>query len=95
VSSIQEILTQAQIRLQVLHGRRLTHRDLAKLAHTSERTIAEWMRGATSPMAMRALLHLLSQLPPEHAAEVLALWRQKVSADSNADAASAATLDAH
>lgn len=87
--SIQETLTQVQFRLQVLHGRRLTHKELAKLARTSERTVAEWMRGATSPMAMTALLHLLSQLAPKDAGEVLDLWRQKASVDSTADAAAA------
>lgn len=37
-------------RLQVSLNRRLAYRDLAKMAGTSERTMAEWMRGATSPM---------------------------------------------
>ena len=49
-------------RLQVSEGRRLTYRDLAQMAGTSERTMAEWMRGATSPMAMNGLLNLMSAL---------------------------------
>lgn len=83
--SIQKTLTQIQLRLELANGRHLTHKDLAKLARTSERTIAEWMRGATSPMAMTALLHLLSQLSPSDAGEVLARWRQETAADSHTD----------
>ena len=83
--SIQKTLTQIQLRLELGKGRHLTHKDLAKLARTSERTIAEWMRGATSPLAMTALLHLLSQLSPADAGEVLARWRQETADDAAAD----------
>jgi ribA/ribD-fused uncharacterized protein len=47
------------------------------------------MRGATSPLAMSALLHLLSQLAPKDAEEVLDRWRQKTHVDSGANAATA------
>ena len=64
------------LRLQVSQGRRLTYRDLAQMAGTSERTIAEWMRGATSHMEMNGLLNLLSALKADDAVQVLALWRE-------------------
>lgn len=79
VSPLQEVLTQVQLRLQVVQRRHLTHKELAKLAHTSHRSIAEWMRGATAPMAMSALLHLLAELPPEDVAKVLDVWRSRAS----------------
>lgn len=63
-------------RLQVSQDRRLTYRDLAQMAGTSERTMAEWMRGATSPMAMNGLLNLMSALKADDAIQVLALWRE-------------------
>lgn len=63
-------------RLQVSQDRRLTYRDLAQMAGTSERTMAEWMRGTTSPMAMNGLLNLMSALEADDAIEVLALWRE-------------------
>lgn len=63
-------------RLQVSQNRRLTYRDLANMAGTSERTMAEWMRGATSPMAMSGLLNLMSALNADDAIQVLALWRE-------------------
>lgn len=62
-------------RLQVSEGRRLTYRDLAQMAGTSERTIAEWMRGGTSPMAMNGLLNLMSALQKDDALQVLEHWR--------------------
>lgn len=63
-------------RLQVSQGLRLTYRDLAQVAGTSERTMAEWMRGATSPMAMNGLLNLMSALETGDVIEVLTLWRE-------------------
>lgn len=68
-------------RLQVSLNRRLTYRELAKMAGTSERTMAEWMRGGTSPMAMNGLLNLMSALKADDAIQVLALWRETVSQD--------------
>ena len=62
-------------RLQVSEGRRMTYRDLAQMAGTSERTMAEWMRGATSPMAMNGLLNLMSALKADDAIQVLEHWR--------------------
>jgi transcriptional regulator with XRE-family HTH domain len=65
--------------LQVSLDRRLTYRDLAQMAGTSERTMAEWMRGATSPAAMSGLLNLMSALEPGDAIEVLVRWRETAS----------------
>ena len=94
-SEIQETLTLVQLQLQVSQRRRLTHKELAKLAHTSHRSIAEWMRGATAPMAMRALLNLLSQLPPEDVAKVLDFWRSRASVKGDVDVAPSVMSDAH
>lgn len=68
-------------RLQVSQNRRLTYRDLAKMAGTSERTISEWMRGATSPLAMNGLLNLMSALKTDDAIQVLSLWRETAPQD--------------
>ncbi len=68
-------------RLQVSQNRRLTYRDLAKMAGASERTVSEWMRGATSPMAMNGLLNLMSALKADDAIQVLSLWRETAPQD--------------
>jgi transcriptional regulator with XRE-family HTH domain len=76
VQNIQNTLGDIMRRLQVSQNRRLTYRDLAKMAGTSERTVSEWMRGATSPMAMNGLLNLMSALKTDDAIQVLSLWRE-------------------
>lgn len=88
MSSVQTTLTQIQLRLQVVLGRRLTYREMAELAGTSERTMSEWMRGATAPMAMNGLLNLMSQLNENDAKDVLTQWRSE-SAQKLSDAATA------
>lgn len=93
VPELHSILFQVQQRLQLARGRKFTYQELAQLAGTSERTMSEWMRGATSPAAMTALLNLLSRLSPEHAAEVLALWRRSPSLEATTGAA--AVSDTH
>lgn len=75
VSTVQKIINEIHLRLQVTYHRRLTHADLASMAETSERSIGEWVRGGIAPAAMQSLLHLLTLLPPEQALEVLAMWR--------------------
>lgn len=76
------------LRLQASLGRRLTYRDLAQVAGTSERTMSEWMRGATSPMAMQGLLNLMSALDADDVTKVLTQWRGSVARDpTSTDAA--------
>lgn len=81
VPQLQETLGQIMRRLQVTQGRRLTYRDLADIAGTSERTMSEWMRGATSPMGMNGLLNLMSALQVDDAMKVLELWRETAPQD--------------
>ena len=88
VSQVQKTLGHIMRRLQVSQDRRLTYRDLAQMAGTSERTMAEWMRGATSPMAMNGLLNLMSALKDDDAIQVLAFWRETAPQDlASADTA--------
>lgn len=70
-------------------GRRLTYREIAALAGTSERTVSEWMRGATAPLAMNGALNLLARLSAEDVNQVLALWRQLMTEDRTSAATAA------
>ena len=81
MSQIQKTLGEIMRRLQVSQNRRLTYRDLAKMAGASERTVSEWMRGATSPMAMNGLLNLMAALKADDVIQVLALWRETAPQD--------------
>lgn len=75
MSPLQNTLVALHLRLQVTAHGRLVQEDLAKLAQVSKRTVSEWMRGATEPMAMCALLNLLAALPSAQVEEVLNVWR--------------------
>jgi len=82
MDTLQETLKDVQLRLSVAHRKRLTHKDMAELAHVSPRALGEWMRGATAPVGMTALLRLLSQLPLDQVGEVLLQWRHDESEDT-------------
>lgn len=72
---LQETLKILQLKLSAHAGRRLTHTDLACIAEVGNRSFGEWMRGATAPPGMLALLRLLSVLPPEELASILIAWQ--------------------
>ncbi|AMV44339.1 hypothetical protein ATN79_20570 [Paraburkholderia caribensis] len=72
---LQDTLKEVQLRLSVVHRKRLTHNDLASIAEVNPRALGEWMRGTTAPAGMSALLRLLSQLPSEQIEDVLLPWR--------------------
>ncbi len=84
VPHLQKTILKIQLRLQVYLGRRLTQSDLAALAGTTDRTMAEWMRGGT-PRSLDALMNLLARLPKEDANLVLEDWRNELSTDSATD----------
>lgn len=83
---IQDVLNELQRRLQVAQHKRVTQKDMALLAQTSHRTIAEWMRGATSPKAMGALLNLLSELPSQDVLAILEYWKAHAPKDDRSAA---------
>ena len=52
-------------------GSKLTHREISKELGISERTFCEWLRGTNQPMAMKAMLQLLSELNLDQVQNVL------------------------
>ncbi|MBE3656231.1 hypothetical protein BOO92_05930 [Vibrio navarrensis] len=52
-------------------GVKLTHKDISKELGVSERTFCEWLRGTNQPMAMKAVLLLLSELDIDQVQNVL------------------------
>lgn len=52
-------------------GVKLTYKDISKELGVSERTFCEWLRGTNQPMAMKAVLLLLSELDIDQVQNVL------------------------
>lgn len=68
--------------LQRIQNRRLTHSDMATMVGVSKRTFSEWMRdGGATPVAMEAILLMLSMLPNEDVLKIVDNWRQGISAN--------------
>lgn len=75
VTKISSTLFQIRQRAQLCIGHNLTHQELADIAGVSKRSIDEWMRGATNPPGMSAVLKLLSNLPAKDVIEVVEFWK--------------------
>jgi predicted XRE-type DNA-binding protein len=76
-TQIQETLNMVVFGLQRIQNRRLTHADMATLIGVSKRTFSEWMRdGGTAPVAMDAILSMLSMLPNEDVLKIVENWRE-------------------
>ena len=74
-AKLRNTLKHLQRRAQVTFDRKLTHKELAEMAGVKKRSLDEWMRGATSPPGMSAILELLSRLPTDDAVAVLNYWK--------------------
>jgi DNA-binding transcriptional regulator YiaG len=85
-TQIQETLNMVVFGLQRVHNRRLTHADMATMLGVSKRTFSEWMRdGGATPVAMEAILLMLSMLPNEDVLKIVDNWRQGISARSSSN----------
>ena len=74
-SKLRETLTFVHLYTQMSQKRRISYNEMAKLAGVSQRTFAEWMRGACSPSAVEAVLRMLALLPGEEIDKALEIWR--------------------
>lgn len=75
---LQETLTHIHLCVQLMHKKRLSYAEMASLAGVSQRTFAEWMRGACSPSAVEAVLKMLALLPNEEIAKAIEVWRTPI-----------------
>ncbi len=77
-TKIQETLNMVVFGLQRVQNQRLTHADMATLVGVSKRTFSEWMRdGGATPVAMEAILLMLSMLPNEDVLKIVDSWRHE------------------
>jgi hypothetical protein len=76
-SGVSETLAAIMFGLQRAANKRISYAAMAIELGVSQRAFSEWMRGAREPAAMEALLRMLSMLPDEEVARVLAVWRDQ------------------
>lgn len=79
---LSAVFRQIHLRVQVQSGCTLTHSELAHLAGVGSRSVGDWMRGASAPSGMRAILELLSQLQEGDVMAVLQEWRASSTSNS-------------
>ena len=73
---LQTTLKTLQAYLSAAAGRPLRQTELAAIAEMNPRSFGEWMRGATSPAGVQALLRLLSEVPPQALSPLLDPWKE-------------------
>lgn len=56
----------------------ITKREMAGRLGISERTYVEWLRETNEPIAMKAVLDMLSQLKDDDILQVIEAWKQEV-----------------
>jgi len=71
---LQTTLKTLQAQLSAAAGRPLKQGELAHIADMNPRSFGEWMRGATSPASVQALLRLLSEVPAQELSPLLKPW---------------------
>lgn len=77
-TKLQDTLTHIHLYVQLTQKKRLSYAEMASLAGVSQRTFAEWMRGACSPSAVEAVLKMLALLPNEEIAKAIEVWRTQL-----------------
>ncbi len=74
-TELQIALGKVQGYVHIVAGHRPTYRQLAQIAGISQRAITEWMRGATAPTSVNAVLRLISTLEDAQIADVVKVWK--------------------
>ena len=76
LTQLQTTLRKLQTHLSVIAGRPLNQGELALIANMNPRSFGEWMRGATSPASVKALLRLLSEVSAQDLLPLLEPWNE-------------------
>lgn len=74
-TELQKTLTHIHLCVQLMHKKRLSYAEMAKLGGVAPRTFAEWMRGGCSPSAVEAVLKMLALLPIDEIEKVIEVWK--------------------
>ena len=80
---LKEFIRGAHSLIEARDKKRITQEDMAERIGVGYRTYMEYQRGTNAPLAMKALLNLLSLLEDQEIVRVVREWRE-----SNSDIAS-------
>ncbi|HEC1781828.1 TPA: helix-turn-helix transcriptional regulator [Campylobacter lari] len=61
----------------------ITKKEMANRLGISERTYIEWLRETNEPIAMKAMLDMLSQLKDDDIIQVVREWKQEIKSKSD------------
>ncbi|MBA4709287.1 helix-turn-helix domain-containing protein [Aquitalea aquatica] len=72
---LKELIRGAHSLVEAREKRRITQEEMAKRIGVGYRTYMEYQRGTNAPLAMKALLNLLSMLDDQEVVRVVSEWR--------------------
>ena len=61
--------------IEAKERKNIIKRDMASRLGISERTYIEWLKGTNEPIAMKAVLNMLSQLKDDDILRVIREWK--------------------
>jgi len=74
---LKELIRGAHSLIEAREKKRITQEDMAGRIDVGYRTYMEWQRGTNAPLAMKALLNLLSLLNDQEIVRVVREWNEK------------------
>ena len=74
---LKELIRGAHSLIEAREKRRITQEDMAKRVGVGYRTYLEYQRGTNAPLAMKALLNLLTILNDQEIVRVVREWEEK------------------
>ncbi|MFB3237239.1 helix-turn-helix domain-containing protein [Aeromonas salmonicida] len=73
---LKELISGAHHLIEAKEKKRITQVDMAQRIGVGHRTYLEYQRGTNAPLAMKALLNLLSLLDDGEVVKVVREWRK-------------------
>ena len=74
---LKDILKQIHRTIEVKDSRDYKYQDMANHIGINPRTYGEYLRGGITPLAMKNLLHMLSNLDDSDIVKIVRLWESK------------------
>jgi len=73
---IKDVIFHAHKLIEARQARNISKKEMAEMLGVSERAYVEYSRGGSSPLAMKALLNLLSKLDEEELVKIIQKWKE-------------------